>query len=105
MRLAVANTGLVWTPSKRIHLTSNGPSSCLLVTQPLFTGPQEEREAAHEAFMHAMESSKPLKLRMPGMQQFAAAVSPSSSAGSNCWPINCRTALGRPAVTPDPPAQ
>jgi hypothetical protein len=25
--------------------------------------------------MHALESAKPVKLRMPGMQQFAAAVS------------------------------
>ena len=41
----------------------------------MFTGPQEERESAHEAFMHALESAKPVKLRMPGMQQFAAAVS------------------------------
>lgn len=38
-------------------------------------GPQEERESAHEAFMHALESATPVKLRMPGMQQFAAAVS------------------------------
>lgn len=38
------------------------------------TGPQEERESAHEAFMHALESAKPVKLRMPGLQEFAAAV-------------------------------
>lgn len=38
-------------------------------------GPQEERSSAHEAFMHALESAKPVKLRMPGLQEFAAAVS------------------------------
>lgn len=40
----------------------------------VYPGPQEERESAHEAFMHALESAKPVKLRMPGMQQFAAAI-------------------------------
>jgi hypothetical protein len=47
----------------------------LTMPPPLPAGPQEERESAHEAFMHALESAKPVKLRMPGMQQFAAAVS------------------------------
>lgn len=47
-----------------------------IAAQPkeVFPGPQEERESAHEAFMHALESAKPVKLRMPGMQQFAAAI-------------------------------
>lgn len=54
------------------------------MTIPVFAGPQEERESAHEAFMHALESAKPVKLRMPGMQQFAAAVSAQAAecAGS-----------------------
>jgi hypothetical protein len=41
----------------------------------VITGPQEERASAHDAFMNALQSAKPIKLRMPGMQQFAAAVS------------------------------
>lgn len=47
-----------------------------IAAQPkeVFPGPQEERESAHEAFMHAMESAKPVKLRLPGLQQFAAAI-------------------------------
>jgi Ca2+-binding EF-hand superfamily protein len=36
--------------------------------------PQEEKEAAHSAFMTAYEASKPVNVRMPGLQQFAAAV-------------------------------
>lgn len=36
--------------------------------------PQEEASSAHEAFMHALESAKPVSLRMPGLQQFAAAI-------------------------------
>lgn len=43
--------------------------------QPSFyPGPQEEKEAAHEAFLHAFEASKPVCVRMPGLQQFAAAI-------------------------------
>lgn len=40
----------------------------------VFPGPQEERASAHDAFMNALQSAKPIKLRMPGMQQFAAAI-------------------------------
>lgn len=47
-----------------------------IAAQPkeVIPGPQEERSSAHEAFMHALESAKPVKLRMPGLQEFAAAV-------------------------------
>jgi hypothetical protein len=42
--------------------------------KPPTTAPQEEASSAHEAFMHALESAKPVSLCMPGLQQFAAAV-------------------------------
>jgi hypothetical protein len=37
-------------------------------------GYQEEKEVSHDAFMHAFEAAKPAA-RIPGLQQFAAAVS------------------------------
>lgn len=37
-------------------------------------GPQEEKNEAHEAFMHAFEASKPLAAAIPGLQQFAASI-------------------------------
>lgn len=40
----------------------------------IIPSPQEEKEAAHEAFMQAFEASKPVNVRMPGLQQFAASV-------------------------------
>lgn len=59
---------------------------CLVWCSPVlsctcwFAGPQEEKEAAHEAFMQAFEASKPVAVRMPGLQQFAASVSSSLHA-------------------------
>ena len=36
--------------------------------------PEEDREVAHEAFLHAFEASRPENCRVVGMQQFAAAI-------------------------------
>lgn len=41
--------------------------------------PDEDRDVAHSAFMHAFENAKPEHLHIPGMQEFAGAV--SSRAG------------------------
>jgi hypothetical protein len=69
----------------------------------LAAGPAEDAEVAHEAFMHAYELALPTELRqdlrVPGIQQFAAAVSAAAPppcpaqppAGSPC-PL--------PALTP-----
>lgn len=40
----------------------------------VYPGPKEEKDSAHEAFMSAYEAAKPLSVRLPGLQQFAAAV-------------------------------
>ena len=36
--------------------------------------PDEDKEVAHEAFLHAFEMSRPETCRIPGMQEFAAAI-------------------------------
>lgn len=36
--------------------------------------PDEDKEVAHEAFLHAFEMSRPEQCRIPGMQEFAAAI-------------------------------
>lgn len=62
-------------------------------------GPQEERESAHEAFMHAMESAKPVKLRMPGLQEFAAAVSEGAVLSANIiFILHCSSLVFSSAV-------
>lgn len=38
--------------------------------------PEEDREVAHSAFMHAFQNAQPESCRIPGMQEFAGAVSP-----------------------------
>lgn len=38
------------------------------------TGPKEEKDVSHEAFMHAFEASRPPTVRIPGLQEFAAAI-------------------------------
>lgn len=37
-------------------------------------GPEEDREVAHEAFLHAFQESQPERARVPGMQEFASAL-------------------------------
>jgi hypothetical protein len=37
--------------------------------------PDEDREVAHSAYMHAFQNAQPEKLRIHGMQEFAGAVS------------------------------
>ena len=36
--------------------------------------PDEDREVAHEAFLHAFQEAQPQKARIPGMQDFASAI-------------------------------
>lgn len=43
--------------------------------------PEEDREVAHSAFLHAFQSAQPEKLRIHGMQEFAGAVSAGRGRG------------------------
>lgn len=52
--------------------------------------PEEDREVAHSAFLHAFQSAQPEKLRIHGMQEFAGAVSAGAGQG--------RAALGARAL-------
>jgi len=36
--------------------------------------PDEDKEVAHSAFLHAFQEAKPEKARVPGMQEFASAI-------------------------------
>ena len=36
--------------------------------------PDEDREVAHEAYLHAFQEAQPQKARIPGMQEFASAI-------------------------------
>lgn len=60
-------------PTPRVILAPVRP--CKIAAKgEVYPGPQEEKESAHEAFMHAFEASKPVTQRIPGLQQFAASV-------------------------------
>lgn len=37
-------------------------------------GPEEDREVAHSAYLHAFQEAQPEKARVPGMQEFASAI-------------------------------
>lgn len=36
--------------------------------------PDEDKEVAHSAFLHAFQEAQPEKARVPGMQEFASAI-------------------------------
>ena len=48
------------------------------------SGPEEDREVAHFAFMHAFQASAPEAARIPGMQEFAGAVSGQTGQRAAC---------------------
>lgn len=37
-------------------------------------GPEEDREVAHSAYLHAFQEAQPERARVPGMQEFASAI-------------------------------
>eukprot|EP00879_Flechtneria_rotunda_P000257 GHRR01000339.1.p1 GENE.GHRR01000339.1~~GHRR01000339.1.p1 ORF type:complete len:171 (+),score=30.08 GHRR01000339.1:229-741(+) len=71
-------TQTICTPQSGCHIVQVPVRASRPVKLPasgqVHPGPQEEKEAAHQAFMHAVEASKPKYAKIPGLQQFAASV-------------------------------
>ena len=110
---------LVQAPSVRLsgRMAANVRQRCALVCSASHggpgqvrasrvPGPDEDREVAHSAYMHAFQESAPAVARIPGMQEFAGAVSgwvgrPSAAALPRSWQ-RCRLAAG-PNLKPTHP--
>jgi hypothetical protein len=58
--------------SLRVSATYNLPSAKGRASA--VPGPEEDREVAHEAFLHAFQEAQPERARIAGMQEFASAL-------------------------------
>ncbi|KAF8073112.1 PRFB1 [Scenedesmus sp. PABB004] len=74
VKLGVAKAPAVSAPRCGVVFAPIRPCCRVVARGEVFPGPAEEKESAHEAFLHAFEAAKPVTLRMPGLQQFAAAI-------------------------------
>jgi hypothetical protein len=59
--------------STRVVFRTEGPYAQAFSGSAIPT-PDEDKEVAHSAFLHAFQEAKPEKARVPGMQEFASAI-------------------------------